>query len=80
MSEHVFLVDHDDRHAKQFAALRPKVLRSSDEVREAFEAHWRHALWIAPATSSTQRLASSLRGSRKGDQRLLVLARVEGGA
>ena len=79
MTEAVFLIDHEERLAKHFAALRPKVLRSTDEVREAFETHWRHALWIAPAASSMQRLlAASLRGSRKGDQRLLVLGRIEG--
>jgi Helix-turn-helix domain len=79
MTEAVFLIDQDERVAKHFAALRPKVLRSPDEVRAAFETHWRHALWIAPAASSMQRLlAASLRGSRKGDQRLLVLGRIEG--
>lgn len=78
MTEAVFLIDHEERFAKHFAALRPKILRSQDEVREAFETHWRHALWIAPAASSMQRLAGSLLGSRKGDQRLLVLGRIEG--
>ncbi len=78
MTEAVFLVDHDGKSAKHFAALRPKTLRSGEEIREAFEVHWRRALWIVPAASSTQRLAASLHGSRKGDQRLLVLGRVEG--
>jgi hypothetical protein len=78
MTDAVFLIDHDERFAKHFAALRPKSLRSQDEVREAFETHWRHALWIAPTASSMQRLAAALRGSRKGDQRLLVLGRIEG--
>jgi hypothetical protein len=77
MTEAVFLIDHEERYAKQFEALRPKILRSQAEVREAFETHWRHALWIAPGASSMLRLAA-LGGSRKGDQRLLVLGRIEG--
>jgi hypothetical protein len=77
MNDPVFLIDHGDKLTKDFAALRPKILRSEDEVREAFETHWRHALWIAPTASSMHRLAS-LRGSRKGDRRLLLLGRVEG--
>jgi len=77
MSEAVFLLDHDEKLAKHFAVLRPKILRSQSEAQEAFQTHWRHALWIAPAASSMRRLAS-LRGSRKGDQRLLLLSRVKG--
>jgi hypothetical protein len=78
MTEAVFLIDPEERFAQHFAAIRPKILRSHDEVRDAFERHWRHALWIAPAASSMQRLAGALLGSRKGDQRLLVLGRIEG--
>ncbi len=78
MSEAVFLLDQDERWAKRFAALRPKVLHSSEEMREAFGRGWRRALWIAPAASAMRRLGASLHGSRKGDQRLLVLGRVEG--
>jgi hypothetical protein len=77
MTEAVFLIDHDERFARHFAGLSPKVLRSSDEVREAFETHWRRSLWIAHGASSMQRL-SGLRGSPKGDQRLLLLGRVVG--
>jgi hypothetical protein len=77
MRETVYLIDHEENFAKQFAALRPKILRSQDEVRQAFEMHVRHALWIAPAASATLHLAS-LRGSRTGDQRLLFLGHVEG--
>jgi len=77
MSEAVFLIDHEAKFAKQFAALRPKILRSQDEVSQAFEAHGRRALWIAAGATSMLRFAS-LRGSRNGDQRLLILSRVEG--
>ncbi len=77
MSEAVFLIDHDERFARHFAGLSPKILRSSDEVREAFETHWRRSLWIVHGASSMQRL-SDLRGPPKGDQRLLLLGRVAG--
>jgi DNA-binding Xre family transcriptional regulator len=77
MSETVFLLDHEQNLAKHFAALHPKILRSQDEIREAFGTQWRHALWIAPGASSMHHFAS-LRGSRNGDQRLLLLGRVEG--
>jgi len=56
---------------------RSKVLRSPDEVREA---HWRHALWIAPGTSSTRRLASTFHGDACCADILLVEVGTPGGA
>jgi DNA-binding Xre family transcriptional regulator len=77
MSDAVFLLDREEKRRKLFAALQPQVLLSQSQVREAFERPMRHrAVWIASTARSTRHLAS-LQGSRTGDQRLLLLERVE---
>jgi Helix-turn-helix domain len=75
MTDAVFLLDRQD--LKKFAALHPEVLRSGSQVREAYERFPRRAFWVA-STSNSVRVLASLQGSRVGDQRLLLLERVEG--
>ena len=78
MTDAIFLLDHEEKLRKEFAALQPEVLRSPSQVREAFERYpRRRALWIA-STASSMRFLASLQGSRTGDQRLLLLERVDG--
>ena len=76
MTETVLLVDREGRAARHFASLKPKILRSADDVQNAFDEYSRQALWIVLKASGMSRLAA-LRG-RHGERRLLCLDRVEG--
>jgi Helix-turn-helix domain len=75
MTSTVFVIDHNHTLAKRFEALHPTILRSSDDVRHAFETH--RAMWIASA-SGMKRHAAALSGSPRGDHRLFVSGRVVG--
>jgi hypothetical protein len=78
MTDAILLFDHEKKLRKEFAALQPEVLRSQNEVREAFERHSRRrAVWIA-STARSMKYLGSLHGTRTGDQRLLLLEPVEG--
>jgi hypothetical protein len=77
MNDAVLIVDHDEAAARRFEALKPRLLRSAEEVQLAFEENWRQALWIVPRLSGMSRL-TTIRGGRRGDQRLLFLGHLEG--
>jgi hypothetical protein len=77
MNDAIYLLDGDPQSGKRFAALRPKVLRTHSQVREAFEREpRRRAFWIA-VTANSMTILNVLRGSRTGDQRLLLLEPVD---
>lgn len=77
MNDAVLIVDHEEAVARRFEALEPRLLRSAEEVQLAFDENWRQALWIVPRLSGMSRL-TTLRGGRRGDQRLLFLGHLEG--
>lgn len=63
----VLFIDRDATQARPFAALKPKVLRPSDDIQIVFD-EGREALWIVPRAGSLKRLLK-LRGGRRGNQR-----------
>jgi hypothetical protein len=71
----VFLIDENRVLERRFEALRPTILRSSSEVRDAFETS--RAMWIASTGAMKHHLAA-LAGSPKSDHRLFVSGRVVG--
>lgn len=75
MNTIVLVLDSDEASTGQFAALNPQILRQSDSIQDAFD-EARPALWVAPTAGSLERLGT-LRGGRRGDQRVLVLVPVD---